>query len=180
MNNVAIHESTAVPIEATTSAVARRALISILQLAFSGELAAAYAYRGHWKSVSDPSERQKIKSIENDEWVHRANAKRMLSQLDSAPRRSREVRAWLIGRSLGVGCHLIGWFMPMYFAGRLESRNIEEYEFAASHARTLGLEDYLTELSVMADVERDHEAFFREKVANHRLLPMFRSIFKWG
>jgi demethoxyubiquinone hydroxylase (CLK1/Coq7/Cat5 family) len=179
MNNVALHERT-VPVEATASAVARRALIGILQLAFSGELAAAYAYRGHWKSVNDPGEREKIKSIENDEWVHRANVKRMLSQLDSVPRRSREVRAWLIGRSLGVGCHLIGWFMPMYFAGRLESRNIEEYEVAATHARALGLEEYLAELSVMADVERDHEAFFRDKVAHHRLLPMFRSIFKWG
>ena len=180
MSNVALHESSTVPVEATTSEVARRALIGILQLAFSGELAAAYAYRGHWKSVSNSMEREKIRSIENDEWVHRANVQRMLSQLGSTPRRSREIRAWLIGRSLGVGCHLIGWFLPMYFAGRLESRNIEEYEVAATHARTLGLKEYLTELSVMADVERDHEAFFRERVANHRLLPMFRSIFKWG
>jgi hypothetical protein len=32
----------------------------------------------------------------------------------------------------------------------------------------------------MADVERDHEAFFRGKVANHRLLPVLRSLFRWG
>ena len=31
--------------------LARRNLIRILQNAYSGEIAAAYAYRGHWKSV---------------------------------------------------------------------------------------------------------------------------------
>jgi rubrerythrin len=179
LNNTAIEEiGLASP--AVNSAVARTALIDILQNAFSGELAAAYAYRGHWKSLRDESERGKVKSIEHDEWIHRANVKRILSQLDAAPRRSREIRSWLIGRSLGVGCHLIGWFLPMYFAGRLESRNIEEYEVAATHARTLGLADYLAELSVMADVERDHEAFFRGKIQHHWLLPMFRKLFKWG
>jgi demethoxyubiquinone hydroxylase (CLK1/Coq7/Cat5 family) len=169
-----------VTIKATDEVHARQALIGILQNAFSGELAAAYAYRGHWKSLSDRAEREKIQSIENDEWVHRANVKKMLSEMGAAPRRPREVRAWTVGRTLGIGCHLIGWFLPMYFAGRLESRNIVEYEDAADHARTLGFSEYLAELKVMADVERDHEAFFRGKVANHRLLPLARSLFKWG
>ena len=179
MNNIALQDIRSVPVEATAEG-AREALIDILQNAFSGELAAAYAYRGHWKSLRDQSEREKVRSIEHDEWVHRNNVRQILTQMDAAPRRVREVRAWIIGRSLGIGCHVIGWFMPMYFAGRLESRNIVEYEVAAQHASTLGLAEYLDELRVMADVERDHEAFFREKVANHRLLPMFRSIFKWG
>jgi len=179
MNNIALQELGSVQSRAT-SEVAREALIGILQNAFSGELAAAYAYRGHWKSLRDQSEREKVRSIENDEWVHRNNVRQILTQMDAAPRRGREVRAWMIGRSLGIGCHVIGWFLPMYFAGRLESRNIAEYEVAAQHASTLGLAEYLDELRVMADVERDHEAFFRAKVANHRLLPVFRSIFKWG
>jgi len=180
MNNIALQELRSVQIKATVEVRARQALISILQNAFSGELAAAYAYRGHWRSLRDAGEREKVKSIENDEWVHRENVKGMLSEMGSAPRRMREVRAWIVGRILGVGCHMIGWFLPMYFAGRLESRNIEEYEVAAEHARTLGLSEYLAELRVMADVERDHEAFFRGKVANHRLLPVLRSLFKWG
>lgn len=46
-------------------------LIGILQLAYSGELAAAYAYRGHWKSVSDSEEIRRIEEIENEEWHHR-------------------------------------------------------------------------------------------------------------
>ena len=34
----------------------RAKLIETLQLAYSGELAAGYAYRGHWNSVSDADE----------------------------------------------------------------------------------------------------------------------------
>ena len=40
----------------------RQNLIRILQNAYSGELAAAYAYRGHWRSLKKSSdEREKIK-----------------------------------------------------------------------------------------------------------------------
>jgi demethoxyubiquinone hydroxylase (CLK1/Coq7/Cat5 family) len=41
----------------------RSRLIQILQLAYSGELAAGYAYRGHARSVSDASERDRIRQI---------------------------------------------------------------------------------------------------------------------
>src|SRR5438876_1019296 len=180
MNDIAIQELNSVQPKATVEIRARQALVGILQNAFSGELAAAYAYRGHWKSLRDPDERAKVRGIENDEWVHRANVLGMLIKTGSTPRRMREVRAWLIGRTIGFGCHLVGWFLPMYFAGRLESQNIEEYEVAAEHSSVLGLERFVAELRAMADVERDHEAFFRGKVANHRLLPVVRSLFKWG
>ncbi len=36
-------------------------LARILRHAYSGERAAAYAYRGHWKSVADPGERARIR-----------------------------------------------------------------------------------------------------------------------
>jgi rubrerythrin len=49
----------------------RAKLIETLQLAYSGELAAGYAYRGHWHSVSDADERARIKTIEDEEWHHR-------------------------------------------------------------------------------------------------------------
>jgi demethoxyubiquinone hydroxylase (CLK1/Coq7/Cat5 family) len=42
-------------------------LILILKLAYSGERAAAYAYRGHWHSVRNPDERARIEAIENEE-----------------------------------------------------------------------------------------------------------------
>lgn len=47
---------------------ARQRLVRILQNAYSGELAAGFAYRGHWKSVTDPLEKTRIQQIENEEW----------------------------------------------------------------------------------------------------------------
>src|SRR4029078_6269639 len=48
------------------------------QGACAGELAAGYAYRGHWHSVRDAAERERIRVIENEEWHHRALVGAML------------------------------------------------------------------------------------------------------
>jgi len=109
-------------------------LVAILRLAYSGELAAALAYRGHWKSISDAEDRLRIRQIEEEEWRHRSIVGDMLRDLGESPGRLREVRAWLIGRTLGLLCHVSGWLAPMYGAGRLESRNIREYKTATQHA----------------------------------------------
>jgi hypothetical protein len=157
-----------------------RQLVHILQAAYSGELAAAYAYRGHWKSLSSQPEREKIQQIENEEWVHREKVGLMLASLGSAPVKSREARMWAVGRVIGLACHFAGWFLPMYFAGRLESGNVEEYESAAFHARESGLTSFEADLRVMAGVEKEHEIFFLKMVAGHRLLPLMQKVFKWG
>src|SRR5262245_28712834 len=107
---------------------ARQKLIAILQLAYSGELAAAYAYRGHWQSVSDLAEVEAIRGVEEDEWHHRQLVGEMLKSLASGPNKQRERRAAIIGRTLAFLCHVMGWLAPMYGAGRLESRNVKEYE----------------------------------------------------
>lgn len=155
-------------------------LIRILQAAYSGELAAAYAYRGHWKSLSDQAEREKIRQIENEEWVHRQKVGIMLAGMGASPVKTREVKMCVIGRAIGLACHFTGWFLPMYFAGRLESSNVEEYECAAFHARESGLISFESDLRVMARVEKEHEIFFMKTVAGHRLLPLMRAVFKWG
>ena len=146
----------------------RAQLIAILQLAYSGELAAGYAYRGHWNSVSNSEEKARIKLIEDEEWHHRKLVGEMLESLGAGPRRIREVRAWIIGRSLGLLCHVSGWFAPMYGAGKLESRNIVEYETAARHAHACGRTDLIDCLLTMAEVEWEHEAYFRGCVLRHR------------
>ncbi len=146
-----------------------RALGDLLQLAYSGELAAAYAYRGHWKSSSKSEDREAIRKIEEEEWHHREQVGEMLSALGLVPSRAREVRATLIGRSLGVLCFVSGWLAPMYGAGKLESRNIREYEAAARHARDCGRSSWIDSLLTMAEVEWDHEHYFREQVARHWL-----------
>ena len=158
----------------------RRQLIHILQHAYSGEWAAAYAYRGHWKSLKNPVERERIRQIENEEWVHREKVGLMLESLKAAPVKIRELKMWIIGRSVGIGCHLAGRFLPMYFAGRLESGNADEYRSAALHAGRLGLKEFEAELLVMAEVEREHEMYFMSVVAGHPRLPLMQAIFKWG
>jgi rubrerythrin len=143
-------------------------LVALLQLAYSGELAAAYAYRGHWHSVSDADERDRIEKIENEEWHHRRLIGEMLLSLNSRPNALREVRATVLGRVLSLLCHLSGWLVPMYGAGKLESRNIREYETAARHARNCGRDDLVDCLLTMAEVEWEHEHYFRSKVLSHR------------
>ncbi|HEV2827261.1 MAG TPA: demethoxyubiquinone hydroxylase family protein [Pyrinomonadaceae bacterium] len=145
----------------------RRKLIELLQLAYSAERAAAYAYRGHWHSVSNEDERDRIRQIENEEWHHRELVGGMLEQLDSGPSRQREFRSLLVGRALGFLCHLMGWLAPMYGAGRLESRNIREYETAARHARDCGHEEFTDCLLTMAEVEWEHEHYFRSRILLH-------------
>ena len=144
-------------------------LIAILQLAYSGELAAAYAYRGHWQSVTDPQERERIAQIENEELHHRNLVGEMLASLGASPNQKRERRATIVGRTLGFLCHFTGWLAPMYGAGRLESRNIREYETAAGYARECGREDLIDCLLMMAEVEWEHESYFRSRVLSHPL-----------
>ena len=155
-------------------------LIHLLQGAYSGELAAGFAYRGHWKSLRNEHERAAIQKIEREEWIHRKRVGEMLISLGARPKKSREAKMWLIGKSIGAACHLIGWFLPMYFAGRLESGNVIEYETGASHAAALELNLFEADLRVMASVEKEHELFFLSTIVGHRLLPLISSMFGWG
>jgi hypothetical protein len=71
-----------------------------------------------------------------------------------------------------------GWLIPMYGAGRLESRNVREYEAAARHAFGCGRHEWIDCLLTMAEVEWDHEAYFRGRVLASRLgrrLPLWRA-----
>jgi rubrerythrin len=149
------------------NAEARLRFIEILQQAYSGERAAAYAYRGHWHSLGDPEDRRRVQTIEEEEWHHRRLVGEMLGQLGARPDVFRDLRAGLIGRLLGLLCHISPWFAPMYAAGRLESRNVREYEEAARRAENCGREDLLPCLLTMAEVEWEHERYFRSKVLGH-------------
>lgn len=159
---------------------ARKNLIRILQNAHAGELAAAYAYRGHWKSVRNSGEKESIKKIEAEEWEHRANVRKWLEVLDAKPNDLREKIFWTIGRTLGLTCYISGWFFPMYFAGRLESQNVQEYVDAAEFATELGMDECAEVMMEMSRVEGEHETFFSQTVAKHKLLPLTKSVFKWS
>jgi rubrerythrin len=154
-------------------ALARRRLVRQLRGAFSGELAAGFAYRGHWKSVANPEERRRIAEIETEEWHHRQLVRGLLQQLGAKPNPIREVLFWIIGRTLGVLCRLSGWFLPMYGAGKLERGNIVEYEEAAVYASECGEEGMIECILSMAEVEWEHERYFRERLDGHRWLRLF-------
>ena len=148
-------------------------LIRQLRSAYSAELAAGYAYRGHWHSVRDAGERERIRVIEEEEWHHRRLVGGLLAQLGAKPSRIREVIFWIIGRSIAAFCHVGGWFAPMYGAGKLERTNIVEYEDAALFASRCGHEEMIDCLLTMAEVEWEHEKYFREKVTGHWMLRLF-------
>lgn len=167
-----------VPAEDPRALQHRAGLVAVLKLAYSGELAAAHAYNGHWKSVRDPGERGRLKAIEAEELQHRAWVGEMLEELGESPDPRRERKLAAIGRTIGFLCRISGWLIPMYGAGRLESRNIKEYEDAAEHAAACGRGDFVPRLLHMAEVEWDHEAYFRGKVLSHFLgkrLPLWTS-----
>ena len=159
-----------------TNAEAERQLIALLQLAYSGELAASPAYQGHARSVRCEQERARIREIEAEEWHHREQVGAMLQALGAEPDRGRERRAKMIGTTLSALCRVSGWLVPMYGAGKLESRNVREYETAARLARDAGRHDWIDALLEMAEVEWEHESYFRERVRSHglgRRLPMW-------
>ncbi|MEA2236364.1 MAG: hypothetical protein QOC81_1088 [Thermoanaerobaculia bacterium] len=158
------------------SSDARAKLVRQLRIAYSAELGAGYAYRGHWHSVRDADDRAHIRRIESEEWHHRELAGGLLRQLGGAPSRIREVIFWIIGHVIAGFCHVGGWFAPMYGAGRLERGNIVEYEDAAVFAAECGQDEMIDCLLTMAEVEWDHEAYFRSKVIDH---PMLRILKVW-
>jgi len=158
----------------------KKALIHVLHMAYSGELAAGYAYAAHWRSLKNLEQQAGIQKIEKEEWSHREIVGKMLTHLGSGPQKPRELMMAIIGRTVGFACYLIGWFLPMYFAGRLESANIKEYDNAAFFATKLGLHEFASELIRLANVEREHELFFMTMVNKHPFLPLMKSIFKWG
>lgn len=149
---------------------ARDELIRVLRSACSGELAAGYAYRGHWHSVRAPEERERIRIIETEEWHHRELVLGLLRELGAKPSRTREAIFWSVGKVIGILCHVGGWFIPMYGAGRLEKSNIREYEVAAKLAAECGRAAMVDCLLGMAEVEWEHEKYFRERIVGHWML----------
>ena len=160
-----------------------RALITILQAAHAGELAAAYAYQGHWRSrigARRLAERQEIQRIEAAEWHHRNQVLDLLTALGSGPVRWREVLMGSIGRFFGALCFVGGRFMPMYAAGRLEAMNVGQYVDAAAHARACGRAADGELLDQMVAEEARHEAWFSDQCRGHWALPVVSKLGRWS
>jgi rubrerythrin len=155
-------------------------LADLLRLAYSAERAAAYAYQGHAAAVSDSAEKARIRAIEQEEWQHRTNILRILTRMGLRPSPWLEFKYALIGTLISLSCHVIGRFMATYFAGRLESGNVNEYIRMVELSAGTAVVDEQRCLQEMARVEKEHELYFLSCIATHRLMPIFQRLFGWG
>jgi hypothetical protein len=151
-------------------------LVRQLQLAHAGEAGAAIAYESHARLARTRAERDEILKIREEELDHRVRVGGMLSDLLEQPDPAAERIMTRIGRAIAAFCRIGGWFLPMYGAGLLERRNIVEYENAARAAALSGHPEFVDDLLDMAEVEWDHERFFRLKAASH---PVWNWMPKW-
>lgn len=150
-------------------APAKRELRLLLELAYSGELGAAWAYLGHSRALKDGPEREEVARICRDELRHRQCLLSMIHELGGSPDERRERKLSFVGHSIAWFCRWGGWFFPMYGAAKLEAQNIREYELAARLAYLAGLAQWVDPLLEMAEVEWDHERYFRQKAQTHLL-----------
>jgi hypothetical protein len=155
-------------------------LINLLKQAYSAEKAAAFAYQGHASSVKNIEEKKAIKQIEIDEWNHRAEVLKLMNQYQVPVSKWYEIKNYFIGKTISTGCYLIGWFMPFYFAGNLESGNVCEYIRMKRLFNALNISEHNEILYEMSLKEKEHEVYFFEKIKNNKWLPFFEKIFDWG
>lgn len=156
------------------------ALIELLQRAYSAEKAAAFAYIGHANSLKKPEDKAAVKQIEDDEWGHRKNVLAILQKYDIPILKYYEVKFHIIGRIISASCHVIGWFMPYFFAGRLESGNVCEYFVMMQYFHSLGIREHDEILYEMGMKEKEHEIYFLDQIKTSKLLPLFEKLFSWG
>jgi hypothetical protein len=155
-------------------------LVRLLQRAYSAERAASFAYIGHANSLRGPVAKAAVKQIEDDEWAHRAHVLAIMQQYAVPVSRSFEVRYYFIGKLIAGSCHVIGWFMPYFFAGKLESGNVCEYFVMMQYFHSLGIREHDAILYEMGMKEKEHEVYFLRQIENSRLLPFFEKVFAWG
>ncbi|MBI3518308.1 MAG: hypothetical protein HY062_02980 [Bacteroidetes bacterium] len=156
------------------------ALVDLIRKAYSAEKAAAFAYQGHAASVKNEKEKIAIRQIEIDEWNHRAEVLQIMKDFDIPVSKWYEFKFHIIGKLISASCFVIGWFMPFYFAGRLESGNVCEYFRMKHYFNSLGIKNYDVILYEMGIKEKEHEVYFLEQIKGNKLLPFFEKLFFWG
>lgn len=143
-------------------------LIKALKKAHAGELAAYFAYEGHWKSVADHEEQMRLLSIQMDEMKHILTIRKFLRILET------DSNAWLdfiyicIGRTIGALCFVSSWRSAMFGAGLMERFGATKYRelalLAAEHDRF----NMALVFQRMAKQEEEHERYFKERLGAGR------------
>jgi hypothetical protein len=155
-------------------------LVDLLQRAYSAEKAAAFAYIGHAGAVRDKAAKLEIKQIEIDEWEHREEVLKLMQLYDVPVSSYYEIKFHIIGKIISASCYVIGWFMPYFFAGRLESGNVCEYFLMMHYFHELNIKEHDQILYDMGMKEKEHEVYFLNGIENSKLLPFFEKLFSWG
>lgn len=155
-------------------------LIDLLKMAYSAEKAAAFAYQGHAGAVKNPEEKIAIRQIELDEWNHREEVLQIMKQYNIPVSKYYEFRFHVVGKIISGSCYVIGWFMPFYFAGRLESGNVCEYFRMMHMFHSIGIKEHDQVLYEMGIKEKEHEVYFLEQIKTNKMLPFFEWLFSWG
>ena len=155
-------------------------LINLLQLAYSAERAASFAYQGNAAAVKQPEIKTAIKRIEDDEWEHRAEVLKIMQQYQIPVSRWYEIKYFTIGKTISYSCHVLGFFIPIYFAGRLESGNVNEYFRMKDLFNELNITEHDTILIEMGLKEKEHEVYLLKLIKQHKFMPFFEKIFNWG
>lgn len=155
-------------------------LVDLLKMAYSAEKAAAFAYIGHAGAVKNSEEKKAIHQIELDEWNHRAEVLQIMKQYNVPVSKYYEFRFHVVGKIISGSCYVIGWFMPFYFAGRLESGNVCEYFRMMHMFHSLGITEHDKVLYEMGIKEKEHEIYFLEQIKTNKMLPFFEWLFSWG
>jgi len=155
-------------------------LADLLKQAYSAEKAAAFAYQGHAGAVRDKDEKTAIRQIETDEWNHRAEVLKLMNLYQVPVSKWYEIKYHIIGRTISASCYIIGWFMPFYFAGDLESGNVCEYVRMKRLFNALSITDHDEVLYEMSLKEKEHEVYFYGQIKNNKWMPFFEKLFGWG
>jgi demethoxyubiquinone hydroxylase (CLK1/Coq7/Cat5 family) len=138
-------------------------LIRKLKIAHAIEIGAFYAYEGHASSIkNNPTVKQKIIDIQDDEVVHMNDIESMLYQLGSKPSPILDALLWAIGSVISLSCHVMGYRMAMWGAGVMEKMGGVVYKDLAKVAEEAGWDSMGAALCIMQDAEEDHERFFKE------------------
>lgn len=139
-------------------------LIRLLKQAHAVETGAYNAYEGHWRSLKDESDREKVKAIQKDEWFHRQAVGFMLIDLKSEPSEFLETIFYLIGKTISLACYVMGYRAAMWGAKIMEVMGSQIYWKLAKEAYDSGHKEWHGELCKMARQEEAHEAFFKESL----------------
>jgi rubrerythrin len=143
-------------------------LIKALQKAHAGEMAAYYAYEGHWKASKNEQERMEILNIQLEEASHILTIRKFLKSLGADSSIWRDFIFIYIGKLAGALCFVSGWRNAMFGARFMETLGTQGYRelalMAAENDRVL----MAVKFQSMAKQEEAHERYFKEKLNGNR------------